>query len=89
MQVLSSFAVSDSGFLSEALDILVNIAIADSAVGSEALTILIDIAPSDSAVSSESILLPIISGLFTKGGQLSDTRSNLHNRLTNGSYNKR
>jgi hypothetical protein len=89
LQILANFIVSDSGTSSEALNILVNIAIPDSAIGNEALTLLINIALSETAIANETILLLIISGLFTRGGQLSNTRTNLYNRLTNGLYNKR
>lgn len=89
LQILSNITVSDSGVSSEALDILVNVAITDSVVGNEALTLLINIALSESGIASETILVLLISGLFTRGGQLSDTRTNLYNRLTTGLYNKR
>lgn len=89
LQILSNITISDSGLSNETLDILVNIAIPDSALGNDALTLLVNIALSESGISSEVINVLIVSGLFTRGGQLSDRRSNLYNRLDTGLYNKK
>lgn len=89
LQILSNVSISDSGLASEALSILVDIAIPDTVVGNEALTLLINIALSETGISSEVINTLLISGLFTRDGQLSDKRTNLYNRLDTGLYNKK